>query len=490
MQTAPKIAELTQGIERAAACRDPELLREFITRALSEKRLHEIAAQPLFREQVLRVSEGAHGRGEQAVSAAIAELGRLQSYLRPSDHWPVQFAVPLLSCGFKPSPSFGTADQRLHIAQVVAKSTVDIALNAVAMAAVEERTAEKVRRVWMQLLTTRLPLSAVLGEIATAMRASNDKSILSADSWLKRLDRILTALNIEVSAAGVKVDADLSASLSRFVSSALSRSSTPPRDYDVSSTAGTALLNFAQHLIQLSVRLGVDSSFYRALASGRNWFPDGGWIRFTRESGALKSLRKTLLDGILLLLEQSKPDEDLLTAHRNLCPDADAAKAELRDLESQSRHLSAALRQWLRTSGRKRPPAKATELTQTDDLAVAFALISSRKIRQQAESDIKAVLYELDITIPIQAHTLRQYAKDVMSLVDRIETLARRRRLKLFGTCGEIVDYSPHAYKLAQSTGLTRRVRVTSPGVEQSGTQTSRVLIHALVEPLAPPVQE
>ena len=381
--------------------------------------------------------------------AILAELGRLQNYLRPNDQWPVQFAVPLLSSGFRPSPSYGSADQRLHIAQVVASSSVDVSFSGIAQAAVDEKTAEKVRAVWIRMLINERPLSVALGEITIAISNSTDKALMSADSWLRRLHRVLTTLNMEVAASGVEPDPDLNASLGRFVSSALARSPSP-RDYDVSSTSVTALLRFARHLLQLSVRLGVDPNFYRALVGARGWFPDGGWIRFTRDSDTLKRLRRTLLDGILLLLEQGKPDEDLLMAHRSLSPNRNAAKAELRDLELKSRQLSPALREWLRSSGRHRPRVKETALRQTDDLALAFALISTRPIRQQAVADVNAVLGELDITIPIQARTLRRFAKDALELVDRVETLARRRNLKLFGTCGDVVDFSPHAYKLAR----------------------------------------
>ncbi len=483
MQTDPNIADLMDGVACAADRGDPDLLREHITRALSTKVLHGLAAQPVFREHVHRVSESVRGRDQQAVLAALAELGRLEGYLRPKDHWPLEMAAPLLSCGFEPSPTFGSADQRLHIAQIVAASNVEVSLECIAQAAIHERTAEKVRAVWIRTLVTRQPLSAALGQITAAIRTSSDKAVSSPDSWLRRLHRVVTALDEELDESRVELGGDFVESLRHFVAAALCRSS-PPRDQAVSGATATALLEFARHLVQVSVRLGIDHRFYSALAGSRAWFPEGGWRRFTRNNGTLRQLRRTLLDSLLLLLEQGKPDADLLAAHRSLSPDRDAAKAELADLETRSRHLPSDLRQWLQSSGRHRVLAKELDLAQTDDLAIAFALINAADIRQRALMNLETLLGELDITAPIQARALRQFAKDTVGLADRIQALANRRRLRLFGTRGDTVEFSPHAYKLSSGAEFARRVRITSPGVEQTGQRTSRVLVQALVEPV------
>ena len=482
VQTDPIIADLFGGIACAADRGDPDLLREHITRALAEKVLHALAAKPEFRQHVLRVSESAHRRDQETVWAVLAELGRLERYLRPSDHWPLKFAAPLLDCGFEPSPTYGSADQRLYIAQLIASSNGDVSLDGIARAAIHERTGEKVRSVLIRTLMTRQPLSAALAQMTMAIRTSSDKAALSADSWLRRLHRVLIAVDDELDAGRVELDGDLVQNLRQFVTIALSRSSTP-RDYGVSSTTVAALFDFGRHLVQLRVRLGVDPRFYDALAGARAWFPDGGWLRFTRNSSTLRQFRRTLLDGLLLLLEQGKPDSDLLDVHLRLSPNRDAAKAELADLDTQSRHLSPNLRQWLRSSGRHQVVAKEPELAQSDDLAIAFLLIAASDIDQRTVVDVEALLRELDITAPTQARTLRQFAKDAVNLVDRVKTLAKRRRLNLFGTRGDIVEFSPHAFKLATGENVPRRVRVTSPGVEQLGTRTSRVLVHALVEP-------
>ena len=485
VQTDLQVAELLDGTARAADRGDPDLLREHITHALSTKVLHSLAAQPRFREHVERVLKSTQNRDRQAALTALAELGRLEGYLRPKDHWPLKLATPLLGHDFQPSSSFGSADQRLHIAQIAAASNVEVSSERIAQAALHEKTAEKVRAVWIQMLITRQPLSDALRQITAAIRNSSDKAASSPDSWLRRLHRVLAALDEHLDQSRVEPDGDFIESLRQFVSAAL-RCSSPPPDQGVSSKTATALFGFARHLVQASVRLGIDHRFYRALAGSRTWFPEGGWLRFTRANGTLRQLRQTLLDGLLLLLEQGKPDPDLIAAHRMLSPDADAAKAELLDLEAHSRHLPSDLRRWLRSSGRHRALAKDMNLTETDDVAIAFAVINATEIHYQAPSSLDALLQELDITAPIQARALRQFAKHAVELADRIQSLANRRGLKIFGAPGDFVEYSPHAYKLASGAAITRRVRIVSPGVEQVGAKTSRVLVHALVEPLDP----
>ena len=66
-------------------------------------------------------------------------------------------------------------------------------------------------------------------------------------------------------------------------------------------------------------------------------------------------------------------------------------------------------------------------------------------------------------------------------LIERVNSLAERRHLRIFGSPGEMVDYSPHAYRLPEGELIARRVQVKSPGVEKQGRSASKVVVPALV---------
>lgn len=460
----------------------PDSLRQLVTSALTDKVLHQLAAKAEFRDLVGKACAFAQERGLESSSAMLAELGRLQSFLKPKDNWLLDHATGLLTPDFKPSPTLGDGDERAHLALVVAASDAPMSLAAVAQAAVEERTGEKVRKIWIGLLLDRQSLAATFDSITDAILATDDKALRSVDSWLRRLHRILGSLHDQLTArSAVDFDGNLNGSIKRFLTRALSRSP-KPKDYDHAVKTVAAFLELARYLIQLKVRLGVDPGFFSAVSHARSWLPTGGWVRFTRNHQTAKMLRQTLLDGVLLLLEQGKPDPDLLDAHVRLAPDAASAVAELAVLDAQARHLPDQLRQWLRSSGRRQVVAKAPEFLETDDLTIALTLIEAQGIRKQATRELRNLIEELEITAPIHATLLRHQREGTERLLGRIDALADRRGLRLFGSPGEIVDFSAHAYQLPAGEGLARKVRVTSPGVEQVGRRTTRILVQAMVE--------
>ena len=460
----------------------PDSLRKLVTAALTEKVLHQLAATRQFRYLVDNACSFARERGSKSTSAMLVELGRLQNFLKPKDSWLLEHAISLLESDFKPSPTFGSGDERAHLAFVVAASGAPVSFSAMAQAAVDERTGEKVRKIWIGLLLDRQPLAATLDSITDAILATDDRAVQSVDSWLRRLHRILGALHDQLTArSAVDFDGNLNGSIKRFLTRALSRSP-KPKDYDHSAKTVAALLELARYLIQLKVRLGVDPYFFSAISLAQNWLPTGGWVRFTRNHPTARMLRQTLLDGVLLLLEQGKPDTDLLDAHIRLAPDAASAAKELALLDAQARHLPDQLRQWLRSSGKKQVVAKAPEFIETDDLTIALTLIEAQVMREHATRELSNLIQELDITAPIHASLLRRQREGTERLLGRIDALADRRGLRLFGSPGEVVDFSAHAYQLPAGAGLARRVRVTSPGVEQVGRRSTRVLVHAMVE--------
>ena len=478
----PRVAAILRDQTFAAERVTPDALRQLVTAALTDKILHQLAATAQFRDLVGWACSSAQEHGPKSTSMMLAELGRLQNFLKPKDNWLLDHATNLLNPDFTPSVSHGDGDERAHLALVVAVSDAPVSLASVAQAAVDERTGEKARNIWIGMLLDRQPLAAALDSITDAILATDDKAVQSVDSWLRRLHRILGSLHDQLMATpDVSFHGNLNGSIKRFLTRALSRSP-KPRDYDHSAKTVAVLLEFARYLIQLRVRLGVDADFYTAISHVKTWLPTGGWVRFTRNHQTAKVLRQTLLDGVLLLLEQGRPDTNLLEAHLSLAPDAASATAELAALDEQARHLPEQFRQWLRSSGKKQVAAKAPELLETDDLTIAFALIEAQDIRKQATHHLRDLTEELEITVPIHASLLRKHLEGTERLLGRIDALAEKRGLRLFGDPGEVVEFSAHAYQLPAGAGITRKVRVTSPGVEQVGRRSSRILVHALVE--------
>ena len=453
-------------------------LREIITDALKAKAHHGLARLPEFREHLASLTTHAADQDDEQFVLALAELGRLHASIRSQGEWASVLAARLLSSRIPASFQHGDGDQRHHAATAVVASGVPLDPDILARAVAEEEKGERARRVWVNVLLERVPLSELF-ECLT--RAITETGGISGDSRSLRLQRILEALNTQLIQADFQIDEGLCTGFRHFIAKAFAN--TPrPQEYRTSAMAVEELVKTAIQLIRFKFRLGAEPDFYGAVALAESWLPSGGWIRLTSTSASLKQLRRTLLEGLLLLLEQGKPDDELLKAHRALSPNGKFAQKELNESEKSAHNLPPELRRWLVSNGTKVLVAKNVELDESDDLSIAMAMIVANDLRHRTEAGVDAMLDDLRFKAPIHADTITGVVDLTRQLIDRVSFLADRRQLRLFGSPGEVVDFSPHAYRLPDNVPLTRRVQIRSPGVEKHGRSASRVVVPALVE--------
>lgn len=472
------IDDLLDRTARAVQGYDLRGLREVITDALKAKVHHDLVKLPEFRERLALLTAHIADQGDEQITLALAELGRLHSSIRSKCEWASALAAQLLSVDAPASFQHGDGDQRHHAAIAVVASGVLVDPDTLARAVVEEEKGERARRVWVRALLERAPLSEVFKSMTRTIIEIDD---MSGQSRSLRLQRILEALNDQFIQADIRIDESLCDGFRQFVAKAFANVSRP-QEYRTSAVAVEELVKTTIQLIRFRFRLGAESDLYRAVALAERWLPDGGWIRLTGASAGLKQLRGILLEGLLLLLEQGKPDNELLEAHRALSPNKKFAQKELSESETSARNVSPELRRWLASGGAMASVTKSVELDETDDLSIAMAMIVADDLRHRTDASVGAMLNDLRFKAPIHADTIMGVVDLTKQLIDRVNFLADRRQLRLFGSPGEIVDFSPHAYRLPDDAPLTRRVQVQSPGVEKCSRSASRVIVPALVE--------
>lgn len=472
------VAELLGRMAKAIPKDDLSILREVITDAWNSKVLHNLAAEPNFQKHFASLTLCSARYSDEQTLLALAELGRLPKPTRSERGWARKLAKQLIEARMPISFRVGDSDQRYYAAMAIQESEIQLDAGILARAAVEEDKGEKARRIWIRALLKRNPLPEVFEHIGKAISKITDSS---ADSRCHRLQRILKAVNDQFSQNEIPVDGDLCSSLKYFIDKSFF-GSPAPRDYKISALAVEELLNTAIALIRFKFRLGAEPNFYAAISSASKWLPDGGWTRLSATSTNLKKLRQILLDGLLLLLEQGKPDDQLIKAHRALSSNQRAAQKELHKAEKSARNLPPDMRYWLASGGTKAPKTKAFELNETDDLSIAMAMIVADSLSHRTNSDVDVMLDDLRFKAPIHAETVAGLFSLTKELIDRVRSIADRRHLQLFGSPGEIVDFSPHAYRLPEDAPLTRRVQIRSPGVERHGRSSSMVVVPALVD--------
>ena len=472
------VDDLLRRTDRAVQQGKIRTLREVVTDALKAKVHHDLAKEQEFRDHLSDLTAHAAAQGDEQFVSALAELGRLHSSTRSKCEWIPILTARLLSAGVPASFQHGDGDQRHHAAVAVTASGIPVEPDILAKAVVEEDKGEKARRVWIRALLERIPLSEVFKYMAQAIIEIGG---MSAQNRSLRLQHILEALNDQIIQVDIQVDDNLCDGFRHFIAKAFANVPRP-QEYRTSAVTAEELIKTAIQLIRFKFRLGAEPDFYRAVALVERWLPDGGWIRLTGTSAGLKQLRQILLEGLLLLLEQGKPDDELLKAHRALSPDNKFARKELSESERSARNLPSELRRWLVSGGAKVVETKPVELDETDDLSIAMAMIVANDLRHRTDVSMDAMLNDIRFKAPIHVNTITGVVDLTRQLIDRVIFLADRRQLRLFGSPGEIVDFSPHAYRLPDDAPLTRRVQIRSPGVEKRGRSASRVVVPALVE--------
>lgn len=415
---------------------------------------------------------------EDEMVLVLSDLGRLPESIWSSEGWGAGIANRLLSDRVPASFLHGDAKQRTRAAKVVRASGVRIDGAALARAAAEEKRGDEARREWTGELVRSERLSRVFEFLGTAVA----ETATVADARSDRVHRLLRALGSALARGDFDVDDDICDGMSHFIKHA--HACPKEGNYKPSASAAEAMFDVARQLLRHKYRLGTEARFFATIAQVSRWLPGGGWRRLTRSSPGLHQLRRALIEGLLLLLEKGRPDGDLLVAHSLLCPTNEVAREELRRAEESARNVSPDLREWLVTGGATKAKASTSALDETDDLSIAMALIAADQLLSRALAD-SGIVNDLRFRAPVHVDTITALLTNARDLADRVTALAGRRQLRLFGSPGDVVEFSPHAYRLPDDTPLTRRVRIVAPGVEKSGRAASKVVVPALVASVA-----
>ena len=471
-------AQLLDRIEKTVSEVDVHGLRAVATDALKAKTHHDLSRLPEFRNQIASIATSVLAKhDEERLVLMLAELGRLYSSLRSKRDWISVLAGQLLKKSMPKSFQYGDGDQRKHAAIAVLASGVPVRPNLLAKAVAEEDRGEKARRLWIRGLLARVPLSEAFRSMSEVIR---DVGPPSADGRSLRLQSILGSLREELPASASGLDEDICAGFTEFVGGAFT-GAFRPQEYKMAVPAVEELVNVSIQLIRFKFRLGAEPALYRAVAMAERWLPQGGWKRLTATSAGLKQLRRTLLEGLILLLEQGKPDKELLEVHGALSPTRDVAREERLESDKSARSLSPSFRRWLVSGGVDTPVAKAVELDENDDLSIAMVMILADDLSHRTNAGMDLLFDDIRFRVPVHYDTITSVVGLARELIERVNSLAEKRHLRLFGSPGEIVDYSPQAYRLPDGTSITRRVLIKSPGVEKKGRSASRVIVPALV---------
>ena len=465
-----RTAERLADIERKAQAGDLGGFSAAITRCLAPpKVIHEVTATPAFWESLETLLGGIPADNDHAIALALAELGRLHASLKSKAEQLQPLAAGLLERRVPFHFSHGDTDVATFAAKGWACSgrpaDVEVAVRTAVMA-----EAPKPLVPWFELALSTGDVSTVLDGIASCLRESAPMDAKQGKKRASRLQRLLRALRSALDADRVTLDGDVPKALAELAAKGF-RAVEPPQ-YADGAKAVDELMSLARHLIRMDLPLLTEPAIYNSVGAANGWLPAGGWRRFTRSAVGAARLRKTLLDGLVILLKQGHPNQPLLESHLMLSADAGAALAELQAAAETDRAIPAKQRSWLASGGKATIGGEKQALSETDDTVIGMALLA-------VEGLVRCEFFRSEG--PVDGPT-KELVEGVREAHNRVLSVAARRDLRVFGAPGEVVKFSPQMHRLVGTATAPDQVVIVDPGVECLGSFGKRVVVPAVVE--------
>lgn len=464
---------LIERIQSAAANHDLGGFANAITECHVQKVIRKVASASTFWPSVRTMIESIDGAKDEAVLLGLAEIGRL-STLKTKDSPLPRIAGDLLARSNVRSFALGRdGDKRYYAALGWRCSGRPVDPVVAARTAMFEEKKEQARREWLQMLFSACSVADGIEHLTGALDEINQGGDSeSPSSRSSRLQRLVKAIREVLDPDVFALDANSVAALTRFVERAFFGLARPDQ-YGSAAKAVDELSLLLLHLIRMDLQLLTEPATYNAIEGASRWLPDGGWLRLSGSSTAIKKLRRTLLQGLVILLKQRNPNQPLLDCHRKLCRSSSDAGAELKATADAHPDIPADMRSWLSTGGKAEFEAVEMTVTDSDDQYIARALLSARALTRceiLGSGHADASVTEL--------------IERSRELENRVILLANRRRLEAFGAIGETIRFRPHAHHLTQQNAAPDQVEVVAEGVERRAG-VSQVVVPAIVRPRA-----
>ena len=468
-QKTDRIQELLADIERQSANGDFGGFSKTISKCLAPPNaIREVSASGKFWHCLKTLIGRVPTDSDQAVAFALAEIGRLSAALKGETDSLGTMASGLLERRTPSHFCHGDADATKNAARGWRCSGHAVDLSVAIRTAVFAET-PKALVPWLELALSASDASTVIEHIASALVEHSATEHESPRNRSSRLQRLLKAVRSALDDDQVELGDRLPSAMAELVAKGFYGVERPVQ-FPSSAKAVEDLMSLTRQVIRIDLRLLTEPAIYDSTRRASSWLPGGGWPRYTKSAVGAANLRKTLLDGLVILLKQRNPNRALLDSHQMLSSNRRAALAELKAAAEADREIPPDEREWLASGGERSVARAEQEVTDSDNLAIAMALLA---VEALARCDLVANADRDGVT-----EELASRATDVR---ERTLSVARRRNLRVFGEPGEVVKFSPTAHRLTNSDAAPDDVRIVEPGVESVGRHGARVVVQALV---------
>ena len=361
-------------------------------------------------------------------------------------------------------------------------------LEALATAAAREESGEAVRKV---CIDGAVGLAATIEEAASALRkallAITFETKKPGDSLARRLNRVFAALTDSLSRSHKPVGSEIGREISSLVERgfrAAGRPESPAVRVDV--VEHVAVLTHA--IVRADFSLAGHDKTYEALSVVSEWFGSREWEQLCESSKAAEAIsrvRDDIQKSLLLLAGAGKIGDDLRRALAIAAGSRESADSICREMAKEHPGIPSHVRDWLAgVSPRTRIASAVESRERSIDEILAELLIDMTGLAGASRVVQSDVLPDVSIVLPQSVRALSRLTGIADAMANKLNLAVRWRSLRIRGTVGQEVEFSPVEHQLSTAGVRSRRVRLLRPVVERmSEDGVPRVVLKAVVEP-------
>jgi hypothetical protein len=385
---------------------------------------------------------------------AIAEAMRMRQVSDKAGKREIEDALtPALEAELPPLSLLVRAEDRAYAARACLLIHEPWIAAYMATAIAEEDSGEIARELLTETLVDRLPtLSAVVGMLAQAFERLKPGTEAPGDTVGRRLTRTLIKLRPAIVRSEREPGEELGRALYGLLVDAFSRAGKPLED-KVQVELSREVVLTVHDAVRTRFSLVTDASMYDAVRYCRRLFGSTNWPGDRKLDEALTRLIADVSEALLLLGRQGTPNQSLRVQLDMLCNHPERARAIARKLAVGHPELPEHVREWLET-GRmpdvERASEAAIELAASNaDASIGLALRASREMQTAIDSVQARLISSLDMYDPMLVPPIEQFVGSAKMTSTQVMQAARLRRLELYGTPGEEVEFSAKFFDVA-----------------------------------------
>ena len=473
-------------LSRFVDATDTSSRRAALIELVKARQLHKVATTETFRlglEQ-LASSVGSDG-SEMERLLAVATLQRAAASAPP-----IRRAIRSLTreAVTKPLPhlhELADLDDRLYAAKSWRIVPSAWPLDVLAAAAAREESGEAVRRECIEgLVELSGDVSDAISVLRKALLAVRFETKKPGDSFGRRLSRVLVALTAVLSEADKPVGESAGREMSELLDRgfrAIGRPESPAVRTGV--VEQVAVLTHA--IVRVDFSHGGRPKTSEALSVVSEWFAEQAWQDMCMSSKAILRVSQDAQKSLLFLAGAGKTDNGLRHALAVAAGSRENADAICSTMAKGHPGIPDDVRDWLAGVSKRTSIASAVESQERSiDEVLAELHIAMTRLTRAAARVRSDVLPEVSIVLPQQEQALSRVTGLVEAMANKLSLAVKWRSLRLRGTVGEEVEYSPVEHRLDAGV-RSRHVRLLTPVVERiSEDGVRRVVLRAAVEPI------